>query len=62
MISFDWCSYNSSVGGTPSCSQSTTNGGTNSGGVTATVIKPQSNKNKYSLKIDVSDTATENKE
>jgi hypothetical protein len=62
VISFDWCSYNSSVGGTPSCSQSTTNGGTNSGGVTATVIKPQSNKNNYSLKINVSDTATENNE
>lgn len=62
VISFDWCSYVSSVGGTPSCSESTTNGGTNSGGVTATVIKPQSNKNKYSLNIDVSDTATENKE
>jgi Flp pilus assembly protein TadG len=62
VISFDWCSYDSSVGGTPSCSQTTANGGTNSGGVTATVIKPQAGKNKYSLQIDVSDTATENKE
>jgi hypothetical protein len=62
VISFDWCSYDSSVGGTPSCSQSTTNGGTNSGGVKATVIKPHSNKNEYSLNIDVSNTATENKE
>jgi hypothetical protein len=62
VISFDWCSYDSSVGGTPSCSESTTNGGTNSGGITATVINPQSNKNKYSLEIEVSDTATENNE
>jgi Flp pilus assembly protein TadG len=62
VISFDWCSYDSSVGGTPSCSESTANGDTNSAGIQATVIKPQSNKNKYSLKIDVSDTATENEE
>jgi hypothetical protein len=26
------------------------------------VLKPQSNKNKYSLQLDVSDTATENNE
>jgi len=62
VISFDWYTYDSSTGGTPAYLENTANGGTNSLGVKATVTKPQAGKDKYSLDIDVSDTATENKE
>jgi hypothetical protein len=62
VISFDWYIYDSSTGGTPAFLESTSNGGTNSLGVKASITKPQAGKSKYSLDIDVSDTATENKE